>query len=164
MKYDVAIIGAGPAGSTAAKFLCDKEYKVALIDKSKFPRDKPCGGGLTAHVLKRFKNILSDDMIDSYSYGGTTFSHSLKYQIKFTNNEPITAMTLRKKFDYGLVKIAIKAGANLIDGEKVIEIKINNDKATIKTDQGTIIDSDIIIGADGVWSFVAKKIGLRKKK
>lgn len=163
MKYDIAIVGAGPAGSTAAKFICDKGYKVALIDKSKFPRDKPCGGGLTAHVLKRFKNIISDDMIDSYSYGGTTFSHSLKYQIKFTNNEPVTTMTLRKNFDYGLVKIAIRAGAKLIEDEKVIDIKIDKDKATIVTDKGTTIDSDIIIGADGVWSLVAKKIGLRKK-
>lgn len=163
MNYDVAIVGAGPAGSTAAKFICDKGYKLALIDKCKFPRDKSCGGGLPTHVLKRFKNILSDDMIDSYSYGGTTFSHSMKYQIKFINDEPVTAMTLRKKFDYGLVKIAIKAGANLIDGEKVIDIKINKEKATIKTDKGKIIDSNILIGADGVWSLVAKKIGLRKK-
>jgi geranylgeranyl reductase family protein len=163
LKYDVAIVGAGPAGSTAAKFICDKKYKVVLIDKNKFPREKPCGGGLTAHVLERFKDIITENMIDSYSYGGITFSKSLKYQIKFTNNKPITAMTIRKKFDYNLVKIAIKAGAKLIEGEKVIDLKINNDKATIKTDKGTIIDSDIIIGADGVWSIVAKKIGLRKK-
>jgi geranylgeranyl reductase family protein len=163
LKYDVAIVGAGPAGSTAAKFICDKKYKVVLIDKCNFPREKPCGGGLTAHVLKRFKNILTDDMIDSYSYGGTTFSHSLKYQIKFTDNKPITAMTIRKKFDHDLVKIAIKSGAKLIEGEKVIDVKINKDKATILTDKGTIINSDVIIGADGVWSLVAKKIGLRQK-
>ena len=58
--YDVVVVGAGPAGSTAAKFCSEKGIKTLLIDKDKFPRDKPCGGGLPAHVLKRFKNIVHE--------------------------------------------------------------------------------------------------------
>jgi flavin-dependent dehydrogenase len=41
MDYDVTIVGAGPAGSTTAKFLSEKGFKTLLIDKEKFPRDKP---------------------------------------------------------------------------------------------------------------------------
>ena len=57
MKCDVIVVGAGPAGSTAAKFLSEKGLKVILLDKCRFPRDKPCGGGLPAKVLKKFDYI-----------------------------------------------------------------------------------------------------------
>ena len=54
MKYDVVIVGAGPAGSTAAKYLAEQGIPVVLIDKAEFPREKPCGGGLPTRVQKRF--------------------------------------------------------------------------------------------------------------
>ena len=41
--YDVVIVGAGPAGSTAAYYLGMQGYRVALVDKKSFPRHKPCG-------------------------------------------------------------------------------------------------------------------------
>jgi len=46
-KYDAIVVGAGPAGSMAARLLARAGAKVLLADKTKFPRDKPCGGGLT---------------------------------------------------------------------------------------------------------------------
>ncbi|MEM4258032.1 MAG: FAD-dependent oxidoreductase [Candidatus Thermoplasmatota archaeon] len=55
--YDVVIVGAGPAGSTAAKFLAENGISVLIIDKRRFPRDKPCGGGLTIKVLEEFPYI-----------------------------------------------------------------------------------------------------------
>lgn len=163
MLYDVAIVGAGPAGSTAAIFLSKKGFKVALIDKSDFPRDKPCGGGLPSHVLKRFSNIISKDLIESHSYGGTTFSPSLKYKIEYTTNKPFTSMVLRKKFDHRLVQKAIENGADFKPGKKVNDIKITNDQGTLIFDDNTNIGTRIIIGADGIWSTVAKKTGLRKR-
>ena len=52
IHYDVAVIGAGPAGSAAAYFLARGGLRVALLDKSDFPRDKTCGDGLTPRALK----------------------------------------------------------------------------------------------------------------
>jgi len=161
--YDVVVVGAGPAGSTAAKFCSEKGIKTLLIDKDKFPRDKPCGGGLPAHVLKRFKNIVSEDMIESYSYGGTTYSSSLRYKIEAKSDEPVTAMVIRKKFDHEMVKVAIKHGADFKCEAKVVDIEILNDKATVILDDESRIDTKIIVGADGVWSIVAKKTGLKQK-
>ena len=63
MKYDVVIVGAGPSGSTAAKNLAEKGKKVLIIDKQKFPRDKPCGGGIPTRVMKQFPYI--KEFIDS---------------------------------------------------------------------------------------------------
>ena len=73
IEKDVCIIGAGPAGSTAAKFLSEKGLRVILIDKDKFPRDKPCGGGLAVRALKRFNYIEDENLIESISYGGIFF-------------------------------------------------------------------------------------------
>ena len=163
MKYDVTIVGAGPAGSTAAKFLSEKGFKVILIDKDKFPRDKPCGGGLPARVLDRFDYVNNERFIEAYSYGGTAFSPSLKSKIEAEKKTPIIATALREKFDFELVKAAKKSGAILIDGKAINDVNIFNDKARVILKDGTTIDSEIVVGADGVWSVIAKKTGLRKK-
>ena len=53
MKVDVLVVGAGPAGSSTAIHLARAGARVLLVDKARFPRDKPCGGGLTGRALKR---------------------------------------------------------------------------------------------------------------
>ena len=160
MNYEVIVVGAGPAGSTAAKFLSEMGVKVLLLDKNKFPRDKPCGGGIPIRVLKRFKYIEEKGLIDSYSYGGFAYFSSSKHRVTLQRNEPIYATIIRKVFDYNLVKLAIKSGATFIDGKMVKDVKIYEDRATIILDGGSEIESQIIIGADGIWSIIAKKTGL----
>jgi len=163
MKYDVVVVGAGPAGSTAAKFLSEKGISVLLVDKSKFPRDKSCGGGMPIRVLKEYKYIEESDLIESCSYGGFAYSPSLKFTGEVKRNEPYIAMVLRKKFDFGLVNFAIKGGATFIDGISVDDIEILKDKVKILFNDGTEVESRIVVGADGVWSDVAIKTGLSQK-
>ena len=49
--FDVVVIGAGPGGATASRYLAKKGLKVCMIDKDQFPRDKPCGGGFSESLL-----------------------------------------------------------------------------------------------------------------
>ena len=163
IKYDVIVVGAGPAGSTAAKFLSEKGVKVLLIDKSRFPRSKPCGGGLPIRVLNRFEYIKDNDLIENYSFGGVVHSSYMKYRIEIEKDDYIVAMVLREKFDFGLVKLSIDSGAIFKDGMEVKDIKILKDKVKIFLNDGTSVDAEIVIGADGVWSTVAKKSGLSQK-
>ncbi|PCJ39462.1 MAG: hypothetical protein COA81_10355 [Alphaproteobacteria bacterium] len=51
--YDAVIVGAGPAGSSAAYDLVKAGANVLIVDKESFPRDKPCGGGLTVKTARR---------------------------------------------------------------------------------------------------------------
>jgi len=57
MYYDVIIVGAGPAGSSLAYLLQRKGVKVLLLDKCQFPRDKPCGGGITYRAYSLLENL-----------------------------------------------------------------------------------------------------------
>ena len=58
MRYDVIVVGAGPAGSTTARECSGQGLSVLLIDRAEFPRDKPCGGGVT----KRAYDLLPVDI------------------------------------------------------------------------------------------------------
>ena len=160
MNYDVVVVGSGPAGSTTAKFLSEKGVKVLLVDKDKFPRDKPCAGGLPFRVLNRFKYVKDNDLVENYTYGGVAYSSSLKYKAMIKKQEPFGAMVLREKFDYGLVKLAVDSGAKFVDGKTVEDIKISKEKARVLFDDDTEVDSKIVVGADGIWSTVAKKTNL----
>jgi geranylgeranyl reductase family protein len=153
-KYDIVVIGAGPAGATAAKFLAEKGCNVLLVDKHKFPRDKPCGGVLSVRTLKRFPYI-SEDLI-AYSYGGRIYSSSLKNHISIQRAEPVAAFVVRKDFDHGLVRLAVESGATFRDGVSAIRLQILKENATIKFHDNKSVESQLVIGADGIWSMVAR--------
>ena len=55
-QYDTVIVGAGPAGASAARVLAEGGARVLLIDKAKLPRYKPCGGGLTVRARRRARD------------------------------------------------------------------------------------------------------------
>jgi len=163
MKYDVIIVGGGPAGSTAAKILSEKGVKTLLIDKDRFPRDKPCGGGLPYRVMQRFPYIKKEGLIESYSYGGYAYYQVSKYELQHIGDDPLIGMVIRKKFDHDLIKLAIDSGCTIKQNSRVIDVKITDKKAKVFLENGESVDSEIIIGADGVNSVIAKKTGLRSR-
>jgi geranylgeranyl reductase family protein len=162
MRYDVIVVGGGPAGATAAKFLAENNITTLLIDKQKYPRDKPCGGILTLRTLKRFPYI-TDDMIDAYSYGGSIASSSLQHHLQMQKEEPIAAYIHRKDFDQGLVNLAVHSGATFKDGTTAVAIQRTKDSIQLRSHDGETLESHLIIGADGIWSTVAKHAGLREQ-
>lgn len=163
MKCDVVVVGAGPAGSIASTFLAKKGLKVIMIDKAKFPRMKPCGGGVPVSIFKRLPFLKNYDLVDSYSYGGYIYSPSLKYCAKLQSDDPVVALVSRETFDNKLALIAVDQGAEFYDGKKVKDVRITADKAEVILEDGANISSDVVVGADGVSSIVAQKAGLSAK-
>src|SRR3979409_2592194 len=119
--YDVAIIGGGPAGSTAAYRLARAGANVLLVDRATFPRDKPCGGGVTgraARLLPFSIEPVVEDVVDRLEC-------RLHYGSRFqrTANAPLALMTQRKRLDHFLLEQAVAVGADVRDGVKVTDVR-----------------------------------------
>ncbi|MHA1378842.1 MAG: NAD(P)/FAD-dependent oxidoreductase [Candidatus Helarchaeota archaeon] len=160
--YDIVIVGAGPAGSTAAKLIAEEGFKVLLIDKAVFPRFKPCGGALTRRIVERFPYIASNlkTLTDTEIFGAKIYSPSLKYSTELESDKPLGYMVYREKFDFELVKMAIESGVEFWDDYQISNIIFEQKLVGIISETGEEVKCKAVIGADGVRSFVAKKANL----
>ena len=161
MKYDVVVVGAGPAGSTAAKYLAEHKRSVLLLDAEAFPREKPCGGGMPTRVQKRFPYI--EPFIDSISYGSITYSSSLRYRLTLIREHPLMMTVLRKTFDHKLVQLACHAGATFQEHRTVIDVSVRPTGVLVMLNDGETIEAEVVVGCDGMRSVVAEKTNLCKK-
>jgi geranylgeranyl reductase family protein len=149
-RFDAVVVGAGPAGSTAAFRLARAHARVLLVDKARFPRDKPCGGGLTYRALRLLPFSVAqviEEEVDVFELG-------LGYRRRFERRtqEPLVVMTQRRPLDAFLVDQAREAGAEVREGVKV-------ELAPLRVD-GEPLETTVLIGADGVNGVTGKALGL----
>ncbi|MEW6088985.1 MAG: geranylgeranyl reductase family protein [bacterium] len=157
MRYDVAIIGAGPAGSFAGYHLAKNGFKVVILDKEKFPRFKPCGGGLSLKAWELLDfNI--EHLIERKIKTAKIFYKSPDF-IELKADKYIGCIIDRKNFDFFLVQKAIEKGAEFRDESKVTSMEIGEKEVSIVAGGGKIV-SRFVIGADGASSWTAKFLGL----
>ena len=173
MNYecDIAIIGAGPAGSTAAYLLSKLGLNVILVDKCFFPRDKLCGGLVSTKTLKLLERIfneteesLTEKKIINFSSNKFQFVCKKKNLAKCYSKLP-THFVERIVYDKFLLDKAVDVGVKIIYGEEVK--KVDLDSNNLVTSKGNTISSKYIIGADGANSIVRRefeKLGAIDKK
>ncbi|ODS35371.1 MAG: hypothetical protein A7316_03980 [Candidatus Altiarchaeales archaeon WOR_SM1_86-2] len=152
-KFDVIVIGAGPAGAAAAEHIAKAGFDVLLIEKDKLPRKKVCAGIAPPRIYRLIKKI-PESVIERRFKGYHLFSPSgAEVKSGFLREGVIMN---REKFDNFLVEKAKDAGAEVIDGLKVS--RITDDE--VVTGKGAF-NSKVIVGADGANSFVRNVIGMR---
>ncbi len=156
-RFDVVVAGAGPAGSATAIRLASEGASVLLADKERFPRDKPCGGGLTGRAIKQAPCDLSsvvEHVVDR-------FELRLRYGRRFirSHDQPLISMTQRSRLDAHLVAQAAAAGAIVRDGSRVDGIEADGLGVTLRV-AGERVRADVLVGADGANGISARAAGI----
>ena len=154
--YDAIVVGAGPAGSTAARELAKLGCDVLLIDKMKFPRDKICGGLVPVKVLKELEFNIPNCYIKNNIYDITIYDR-LMNKSTYRSNDLMGITVLRREFDFHLLNRAIAQGVTFFE-ETSFE-KLSREHSLIKTftNKG-IYWCKVLIGCDGVFSKVKRQV------
>jgi geranylgeranyl reductase family protein len=131
--------------------------RVLLADKATFPRDKPCGGGLTGRALRHAPCDVSgvvEHVVDR-------FELRLRYRRSFTrtHDEPLIAMTQRRRLDAHLLEHAGAAGVDVREGARVDAIDADPTGVTVRV-AGAPVRADVLVGADGANGVVARAVGV----
>jgi geranylgeranyl reductase family protein len=153
-RFDAIVVGAGPAGSTTAYRLARGGARVCLLDRERFPRDKPCGGGLTLRAVRQLPFCVEpvvEDVVDTLELG-------LAYGRRFSRHaeKPLVLMTQRRRLDAFLAERAVEAGAEFRQGAKATAVSPDG-RVTAAGEQ---LVADVVIGADGANGISARTLGV----
>ncbi len=159
--YDALVVGAGPGGATVARYLSEKGHSVALIDRESFPRDKPCGGGFAYDIIEEFPYLKKreNQFLTGISKVGVLHSPNRKISLR---GKVSMATALRYDFDNALFESAIECGAEPILKTRVKAVRIKEDQVIASTSDRDIT-GQVVIGADGVGSTIARNLGLHRR-
>jgi geranylgeranyl reductase family protein len=162
MKYDVLIVGGGPAGSMAAIQLMGNGLRVAILDRAQFPRIKPCGGGISCRAYRRFAKL--EHVLKSVP---TNLVHKLVFEspsgdaVEFSSDGPLYAMIRRLEFDNALLNHCKAGGIEVREDVTVSRVEVVADGVRLTSTANEEFFADLVIGADGVNSTVAVQTGMR---
>lgn len=155
--FDVAIVGSGPAGGSAALVLAQRGLKVALLERERLPRYKTCGGGLVARASTLLPPAIAVAIERRYERAEL---HLLDAGLHYyaTRDAPIITMTMRDRFDLAVASVAAAAGADLRAPCAVIGVTPNPGGVRLDTASGPL-EAAFVLAADGAASATARRAG-----
>ncbi len=170
-KYDVTIVGAGPAGSTAADDLARSGARVALVDKATFPRDKVCGDGITGATLARLEQMGLSSWLARNDFNAPQellLSAPNGQSVRLASpdaNSCYGQIVPRLELDTAILEQATQAGAELHQGVQPrhfsrlspFTVRITSGKSG---PSGLSIESHLLITADGAHASFTRHLGL----
>ena len=156
---DVIIVGAGPAGASAAYFLSQAGLRVRVLEKARLPRYKACGGGLSPCMLSRYFPFSFDGVIETrasavrYAYRGEMVTVPL--------HEDDLAFVMRSRLDAFILE---HARAEVHQGAAVRQVVEKADRVEVTTTAGERYAARYVIGADGANSIVGRALRQRARQ
>ena len=174
-QYDIIIVGAGPAGTTAAIYAAKQGLKTLLVEKETFPRDKICGDALSGKsigMLREMNLLQQVQKLPGADIQVITFSSpnhdSFNIDLRQTGlkDSPKGFVIRRQFFDKFMFEQAEKSGIDIIQGFSVTDVISENGSAIGITGKYKVgrqtaeFYGKIILGADGYNSIISRKLKL----
>jgi len=157
--FDVAVVGAGPAGSAAAITAARRGLRVVCLDKARFPRDKTCGDGLTAYALRLVEQLGLG--LDEFRLTGPEIVRETvivapsgaRSVLPVPPEGVYAAVVPRREFDAALVALARRRGVDVREECAITEVSQLDDRVRLDD-----IEARFVVAADGHWSPVRRAL------
>jgi flavin-dependent dehydrogenase len=162
IDHDIVIVGGGPAGSTTALAIAgaapELASRVVLLEKARYPRDKPCAGAIGGRGDALLRTLGIDVDVPSVPIDGVSFRG---VEAESTASPGRIGRVVRRiEFDHALARAVASRGIVVRDGVRVSGVHENgHGRAQVDTSEGSL-RARVVVGCDGVGSVVRKAIGL----
>lgn len=161
--WDLAVVGAGPAGLSAAYVAARAGARTLVVERAAHPRYKTCGGGLIGTSLAALADrieVPAHDRVDRVTFTrdgrrGFTRRHA---------GAPLVTMVRREEFDDRLRAAAVAAGAELRQRVAVRAVEQGPEGVRLRLAGGATVTARTVIGADGSSGVTARHVGVRHRQ
>jgi flavin-dependent dehydrogenase len=159
VRFDAIIAGAGPAGTAVSARLAQhgRGERILVLDRYRFPREKPCGGALTGHADGAMAALDFELRVPSFACldAGVRFGG---FQRTVRMGRAVRVIR-REDFDADLVAQVRARGVEVVEGEGVVDYAVEADRVVVTTSLGRVLEAEVLVGADGAASVVRKRLG-----
>jgi len=130
-RFDVVVVGGGPAGASAAYWLAEAGHDVVVVEKKRFPREKTCGDGLTPRAVRQLEDMGLADRLAGYHrvVGLRSLAHGLTLEMEWPRHDGYPSygyVVTRRNLDEMVADQAVKAGATLWPATEATEPLVEN--------------------------------------
>jgi len=173
MQYDLIVVGAGPAGGSAALRAARQGMRVAVIERRALPRHKTCAGGVPPGVARWLDGLDPRpfaECVVRYMHHTFRFGEPVVESMALDDDEePAELLCVRREtFDYAIVQAAARYGAEVLDGLTVETVQEGDDtvsvQAALRSGKRWKAEASYVIGADGANGIVGRFCRLRPKR